>query len=294
MEEQKKTTQREPQKRDSRGARGAQRRRELRLEMERLQRLREQQKRRAKRRTGKPINKGLFRRLAIMLGVVLAVVLSMVIFFRVEHIQVQGNQYYSEAEIREACGVVSGDNLLILSRGEIAANIRESLQYVDAVKVTRQLPNTLIVTVAEQKPNYVVTDEAGDLYLITAAGIAVRSVTQREAANYTAVKDLTVKTPAVGEKVQCVGAQLSVLTTVLQELEAAELVREIASVSLLSGTQITVWYGDRFEVLLGSTARLDYKLEYLKAVVAAEESYVTGRIDLRLTDGDRAYIHRDE
>ena len=294
MEEQKKTTQREPQKRDSRGARGAQRRRELRLEMERLQRLREQQKRRARRRTGKPINKGLFQRLAIMLGVVLAVVLSMVIFFRVEHIQVQGNQYYSAEEIEEACGVVSGDNLLILSRSEIAAKIRESLQYVDGVKVTRQLPNTLIVTVAEQKPNYVVTDEAGDLYLITAAGVAVRSISQREAANYTAVKDLKVKTPVVGEKVECVGAQLSVLTKVLQELEAAELVREIASVSLLSGTQITVWYGDRFEVLLGSTARLDYKLEYLKAVVAAEEDYVTGRIDLRLTDGDRAYIHRDE
>ena len=294
MEEQKKTTQREPQKRDSRGARGAQRRRELRLEMERLQRLREQQKRRARRRTGKPINKGLFQRLAIMLGVVLAVVLSMVIFFRVEYIQVQGNQYYSAEEIEEACGVVSGDNLLILSRSEIAAKIRESLQYVDGVKVTRQLPNTLIVTVAEQKPNYVVTDEAGDLYLITAAGVAVRSISQREAANYTAVKDLKVKTPVVGEKVECVGAQLSVLTKVLQELEAAELVREIASVSLLSGTQITVWYGDRFEVLLGSTARLDYKLEYLKAVVAAEEDYVTGRIDLRLTDGDRAYIHRDE
>jgi hypothetical protein len=97
----------------------------------------------------------------------------------------------------------------------------------------------------------------------------------------------------MGEKVSCIGVQFSVLTTVLQELEAAELVREISSVSLLSATQISLWYGERFEVTLGTTARLDYKLEYLKAVVAAEESYVTGKIDLRLTDGDRAYIERD-
>lgn len=289
MEEQKKTGQR-----NSRGAQAAQRRRELRLEMERLQRLREKQKRRAKRRTGKPINKGVYQRLAIMLGVVLAVVLSMVIFFRVEHIQIHGNHYYGTEEIQAVCGVAKGDNLLILSRGEIAANIRENLQYIDGVKITRQLPNTVIVTVMEQEPNYVVCDESGAFYLITAKGIVVRSVSQKETANYTLLKDMTVKTPTVGEKVQCVGTQFSVLTKVLQELEAAELVREISSVSLLSATQITLWYGERFEVLLGSTARLDYKLEYLKAVVAAEESYVTGKIDLRLTDGDRAYIQRDE
>ena len=288
MEEQKKKG-----KRDSLGARGAQRRREIRKENLRLHRLREKQRRKAKRRSGKPVNRGVYQRLLIMLGVVLAVVLSMVIFFRVEHIQVQGNRYYSEEEIQEVCGVAKGDNLLILSRGEIAANIRETLQYIDGVKITRQLPNTVIVTVTEQEPNYVVCDESGDYYLITAKGIAVRSVSQREAASYTMIKDMTIKTPAMGEKVECVGVQFSLLTTVLKELEAAELVREISSLSLLSSTQISLWYGDRFEVSLGSTARLDYKLEYLKAVIAAEESYVTGKIDLRLTDGDRAYIQRD-
>lgn len=290
MEEQKKRN----VKRDSRGARGAQRRREIRKENLRLQRLREKQKRKAKRRSGKPVNRGLWRRLAIMMGVVLAVVLSMVIFFRVEHIQVQGNRYYSAEEIEMACGVATGDNLLILSRGEIAANVREKLQYVDGVKVTRQLPNTVIVTVTEQEPNYVVWDEDGNSYLITAKGIAVRAVSQQEAKAYISVKDMAIKTPVMGEKVQCVGVQVSLLTTVLQELEAAELVREISSVSLLSSTQISVWYGDRFEVALGNTSRLDYKLEYLKAVVAAEESYVTGTIDLRLTDGNKAYIQRDE
>ncbi len=290
MEEQK----RKKGQRDSRGAQGAQRRREIRKENLRLQRLREKQKRKAKRRSGKPVNKGVYRRLAIMLGVVLAVVLSMVIFFRVEHIQVQGNRYYSAEEIEAACGVATGDNLLILSRGEIAANIRENLQYIDGVKVTRQLPNTVIVTVTEQEPNYVVCDEAGECYLITAKGIAVRAVSQQEAKAYTLVKDMTVKPPVMGEKVECVGIQFSLLTTVLQELEAAELVREISSVSLLSSTQISLWYGDRFEVTLGNTARLDYKLEYLKAVIAAEESYVTGTIDLRLTDGNKAYIQRDE
>ena len=286
MEERKK-------QRDSRGAQGAQRRREIREEMQRLQRLREKQKRRAKRRTGKPINKGVYQRLAVMVGVVLAVVLSMVIFFRVEHIQVQGNRYYSAEEIQEVCGVAAGDNLLILSRGEIAANIRENLKYIDGVKVTRQLPNTVIVTVTEQEPNYVVCDEAGEYYLITAKGIAVRGVSPQEAKAYIMVENMKVKKPTMGEKVSCIGVQFSVLTTVLQELEAAELVREISSVSLLSATQISLWYGERFEVTLGTTARLDYKLEYLKAVVAAEESYVTGKIDLRLTDGDRAYIDRD-
>lgn len=299
MEQERK---KQPQ-RDSRGAQAAQRRREIRKETIRLQNLREKQRRKAKKRTGKPINKGLYKRLAIMGGVVLAVVLSMILFFRVQHIEVRGTQYYSAEEISQAAGVAEGDNILTLSRAEIAGNIRAAKRYVDSVKVTRQLPNTLIITVTEHDPTYAVCDTLGDYYLITAQGVAMEQISARQVQDYVLVTELTIQTPTIGDPIAVhyeaggetlARGQLTALKALLTALEDAELGRQISSVSVPSAFKLTVQYGDRFAVSLGNTERLDYKLEYLKAVIAERKSYETGTIDLTLEGGDEARVLLDE
>lgn len=299
MEQERK---KQPQ-RDSRGAQAAQRRREIRKETIRLQNLREKQRRKAKKRSGKPVNKGLYKRLAIMGGVVLAVVLSMILFFRVQHIEIHGMQYYSAEEIAEVAGVAEGDNMLTLSRAEIAGNIRAAKKFVDSVKVTRQLPNTLIITVTEHDPTYAVCDTLGDYYLITAQGVAMEQIPAKQISQYVLVTELTIQTPILGENVSVqheAGAetlakgQLSALKALLTAIEDAELGRHIASVSVPSAFKLSVQYGDRFTVSLGNTERLDYKLEYLKAVIAEQKSYETGVIDLTLEGGDEARVLLDE
>ncbi len=281
----------------------AQQRKAIREENARLFRLRKKQKRQAKRRTVKRISKGLFKRLVIMAGIIAAVILSMVIFFRVETIQIEGNAYYSQQEILQVCGVASGDNLLTLSRSKISGSIMAPLKYVDSVKVSRQLPDTLIIRVTEGKPKYAVQDTRGEWYLITAQGKVVEQITNRQASDFTVVKDLTIQSPTVGDEILVYSApgdetkakgQLSALKTLLGAIEEANLGRHIASVSLPSSFKISLWYEDRFQVELGDTNRVDYKLEYLKAVIEREESYVTGTVDLTLKSGDKAILLRGE
>lgn len=88
-------------------------------------------------RTRRRINPGVWKRILIMAAVVAAVVLSMVLFFRVRSVEVTGSAYYTADEIRAACGVAQGDNLLTLSRARIAGNIMAELPYVSTVQVTR-------------------------------------------------------------------------------------------------------------------------------------------------------------
>lgn len=299
MEQERK---KQPQ-RDSRGAQAAQRRREIRKENIRLQNLREKQRRKAKKRSGKPVNKGLCKRLAIMGGVVLAVVLSMILFFRVQTIEVRGAQYYSPEEIAQAAGVAEGDNMLTLSRAEIAGNIRAAKKYVDSVKVTRQLPNTLIITVTEHDPTYAVCDTLGDYYLITAQGKAMEQISAKQLSEYVLVTELTIQTPTLGEDIvidyeaggeTLARGQLSALKALLTALEDAGLGRQVSYVSIPSAFKLSVQYSDRFTVSLGNTERLDYKLEYLKAVIAERKSYETGIIDLTLDGGDEARVLLDE
>ncbi len=286
-----------------RAMRAAKKREAIRAENARLHRLRRQQKRQAKRRTVKRINKGLFKRLIVMVGVILAVLFSMVIFFRVENIQVQGASYYSQEEILQACGVATGDNLLTLSRGKISGSIMAPLKYVESVKVSRQLPNTLIIHVTESRPRYAVQDTDGNYYLMTAQGKIVEQISTGSAKEYTMVEELLIHAPAIGEDIQIFAeagnetkakGQLTAMKGILTALEEATLGRHIASVQIPSSFKISLWYEDRFFVELGNTTRIDYKLEYLKTVVRQEESYVTGTIDLTLRDGDKAILLRGD
>lgn len=286
-----------------RSVNAAKKRKAIRAENARLSRLRERQKRKAKRRIVKRIDKGLFKRLTIMVFVIIAVLLSMVIFFRVESIQIRGATYYSEEEILEVCGVATGDNLLTLSRGEISGNIMAPLKYVETVKVSRQLPNTLIIRVTESDPQYAVQDANGNYFLMTAQGRIVEQIVGNRYKDFTVIEGLTIDTPVIGEDANIYAkqgeetkakGQLSAMKKILTEIEAASLGRHIASVQIPSAYKLTLWYEDRFLVELGDTERMDYKLEYLKAVIEKEESYVTGTIDLTLKDGDKAILRRGE
>ncbi len=276
-------------------------RQEIRQETARLRKLREQQKRKARRRIVKRLDKGVFKRLAITGGVLCALILSMIIFFRVEHIEVRGVEYYTADEIRNACSVARGDNLLTLSRGRISGSIMAPLKYVESVRVARRLPDTLILYITESDPRYAVCDTKGEYYLVTAQGKVTEKIDARLASEYTMIHGLEIRPPEVGEEMsivltagESVQAQFTALKTLLSEIEASGLEREITSVDAPSAGQLSLWYLDRFEVKLGSAERMDYKLEYLKAVIAQEDSYVTGKIDLTLVDGDKAFLLRDE
>lgn len=290
----------ERKERNSRAAQTVQQQKKERKEDHRLDDLRQKQKRDAKQRTKRRISPVVWKRLMIMGGVILAVVLTMVIFFRIASIEVFGNTYYSAQEIREVCGVHEGDNLLFLSRGEIAGNIMANLRYVESVRVTRDLPDRVILTVTEFPATYAVLDQGGNYYLITAEGEAVEAVDAGEAAKHILVEEITINTPVIGDAVEVetgsTGAQArkQAMLDLLQALEAADLVKMVRSVQIPSAGALSLEYQDRFTVTLGNAERLDYKLEFLKEVISRQKDYATGSIDLSFAEGESAVVKLDE
>lgn len=289
--------------RNSRAAQTAQRQREERKEDSRLDGLRQKQKKEARQRTKKRISPVFWRRLFIMLSVTAAIILTLVIFFRVRHVEVEGNRYYTAEEISSICGVEEGDNLLTLSRGEIAGNIMAQRHYVKNVRVSRKLPNTVMLAIEEYPVTYTVQDTQGNNYLITADGKAVEIVDDKEAKNHIPILGLNIQPSVLGETVRLAqeegvettdAGKLSSLIRLLQAIEDAELAKLISSVNIPTSRNITVWYTDRFEVALGSIERIDYKLEYLKIAVSKQKIYDTGTIDLTLGLQNAAIVKINE
>ena len=291
------------EERSSRAAEEAQRRREERKERTRLNGMRKKQKRQAKHRVRRRISPEAWRRIIIMGGIAVALVLSMIIFFRVRTVEVQGNSYYSADEIIQAAGIASGDNLLTLSRGEIAGNVIAQLPYIKNVRVTRTLPDTVVISVTENETTFAAADAGGHYYLITAAGKATEQVDEHEAKSHIRIEDLVIQPAVIGEPVHVAESadssvspqeQLDALILLLHEIEASHLEKDLTVVSVPSAFNLTVWYEDRFEVLLGTTDDLAYKLEYLKVVVQEQKEYTTGIIDLTFSSGPEAHVMPNE
>ncbi len=304
-QEKKRPTRRPPEKRSSRAAQVAQRRREERAEKVRLETIRHKQTQKTKRRskTKKRISRESLRRLLIMGGICVAVILSMIIFFRVRHVEVRGGSYYTPEEIIEAAETENGDNLLIISRGDIAGNIMAKCPYVSSVRVTRQLPDTVVIHIEEYDATYAVRDGSGDYYLITADGKATERITEAVAAEHIKIEDLTIRTPEIGAHVSVMTpqgqeiaaqGQLDALKAVLLAIEESQLLKQIASVSVPSSYEVSLWYTDRFKVELGDTSELSYKLNYLKNVVDTQKSYATGTIDLTESAEGKVYVTLNE
>lgn len=283
--------------RNSRAAQAAEQRRIERRERERLELLREKQKRKAKQRTKKRISPAVWKRILIMAAIVAAFVLSMVIFFRVRDIQVMGSTYYTADEITAACGVAKGDNLLTISRAKVSGNILAELPYVRSVQVTRQLPDTLELTVTEYEVTYAVRDTAESWWLVTSDGKITQAADAQEAKSHIQISGFVIASPAVGQQLTIAAeagqevtsqGQMDGMTALLQELEAADLTKQVATVEIPASYELAFWYGDQYYVKLGNKDNLSYKLEYLKEVLKNLDDYQSGTIDLSFSEGSEA------
>lgn len=289
-----------PPERNSKAAQVAQRRREERKERAHLENLREKQTRKAKKRnkTRKRISRVAVKRILIMLGILLALILSMIIFFRVRDIEVQtmrkgvdvsGNSYYTASQIIEASGLEEGDNLLLISRADIAGNIMAKCPYVSAVRVVRQLPNAVQIIVEEYDATYAVRDSQGEYYLITAGGKVTAKVDEVMASEHIRIRDLTIRTPKLGDAAKIMApngqevaaqGQMDALKLLLQQIEEQDLLNEITEVSVPNSFDLSMEYSDRFTVKIGDASELKYKINYLKSVIEEQKPYSTGTIDL--------------
>ena len=239
----------------------------------------------------------LILQLLAMTAVVLALVVGMSIFFRVERITITGGNVYSEWTIREASGIEEGDYLLTFSRERASGRIIAELPYVNRVRIGIKLPDTVNIVIEELDVVYSAQDTTGLWWLISSEGKVVEMTDAATAATYTKVLGVNLESPVVGEiaearenatnptaqtdaQGQIIGTEpvlvtngerLEVALQILRELERNDEVGTAASVDVTDTSNIVLWYGTQYEVLLGDSGRLDYKIACMCAAINSPE-----------------------
>ncbi len=245
-------------------------------------------------------------------AVVVAFVVGISVFFKVGDIRVSGANVYTERAVEEASGIEDGDNLLTFSRARAGAQIKANLPYVKTVSFGIKLPDTVNIIIEEEDVVYAIKDQDEGWWLMNSDGYIVDQSNAGQAANYTqvlgvaldhplrdqmavAVEAMTVAPdPAADptgqtEATVALGAmvtgeqRLKLAFQILKALEANDIVGEAASINVAQTESITLWYGTRYQVNLGSDANIEDKIATMNDVILQMSEYQSGILDISYT-----------
>ena len=229
-------------------------------------------------------------KLLCVLGVVVALTGGATVFFRVETVEVTGNQRYTQEEIVEASGIQTGDNLYALNKVRIDRRIRTRLPYVGELSINRSLPSTIRIAVTEWEavaqvavptPEQAAAAQeelaagkegaepaalAQEPWLISVKGKLLEQAPENSAA--IVVTGLTAVAPQAGELLKVPegeNTRLEALASLLGAIEGADLFHEISQIQLET-TRLIVRYADRFDVKMKLNADFGYDIRRMQAV----------------------------
>lgn len=214
-----------------------------------------------------------------------AVAVAAVLFFRVEYIEVIGNDRYTQEEIATASGILLDDNLFLLDKPTIERNVLEQMPYVEGVFIQRQLPSTVVIDV-EEITTTVMLAQTDATWRISLGGKLVERI-DNAMPEMPYVSGLQLLAPTVGtlmtlgEEPQDIALRDSLLM-LLGALEALGMLEELEYIDMSDDDVLVIEYGGRFTVKFLYEDDYDYKLRTLQVVVEQLETNEVGTIDLTL------------
>lgn len=249
-------------------------------------------------------------RLLTVVAVVAALVLGMSIFFKVGAVNVAGGIKYTPWDVMQASGIQEGENLLTLNKSRVVGKIKTQLPYVDEVRIGIKMPDTVNIEITELAVTYAIQEDGGDWWLMDADGKLLEPIATIDSKFCTQVLGITVTEPQAGQQavatepeaetiletntegestevtlpVTVLGREkLDAALTILQCLEDNGILGQMASVNVTDMGNIELWYGDRYQILMGDAGQISRKVRSFTLAIDQMSEYQTGILDVSFT-----------
>lgn len=277
----------------------------------------------------KPFSRGLFLlKLVTVVAVVLAVMSCLSLFFQVDEILVSGADQYTPYAIKMASGIEEGDALLRISEPRTAGKIIDALPYVKSVKIGRNLPGTVNIQVEELEVTYAIQSIDESWWLIASDGRVVEQIDTTEASSYTKIVGVLAEAPRTNQQIQAADLlqadaeetveeetaaenaeasdqeltppeqtqetdqeRMNTVLAILDQLERNEVIGQMSVIDVSSLTNITMEYGDRYHVVVGTTEDLGYKIAAMTSAVEQLKEYEIGELDVSFKVSDKVIFN---
>ncbi len=160
-------------------------------------------------------------------------------YFTLEEIVVKGNDNYTAEEIIELAGLTTGGNLFQTGTTQAKQNLQED-SYISSVKITRRLPDTLVITVSERQA--VATVAVDDVYLTLDNQGYVLTTTKKRPKSLTLLTGLTISAWTQGSQVEA--EETALLEETLSLLQAMTYSSHHFTKVEMSTVSIRAWLSD--------------------------------------------------
>ena len=146
---------------------------------------------------------------------------------------------------------------------------------------------------------YSVEAEDGSWWLITADGRVMEQIDLGRASAYASLEGIRLSNPQAGAQavaaeetvddgetrpvINSAADRLKAAQTVMASLEKCDVLGQVASINVENPGDISLWYGIRFQVLLGGTKNMDKKIAWMADTIDQLEDYQAGTLDLTFT-----------
>ena len=251
-------------------------------------------------------------RLATVAAVVVAIVLAMAVFFKVEYVEVSGHGQYTAQQIKEASGIKEGDNLFSFGLPNAAAKIK-ALPYVKSVRIGIKLPHTVMIEITEVQVTYAMKAQNDDWWLVSSDGKVVAQAEGTSQEDHPKILGVHLLNPQVGLSVVAQettkpdvdengntipvtvtdAQRLATAMELAQYLEANGILGQVVSIDVNNLGDIQMWYGTQYQVKLGDTSQLAYKISSMKSAIDElnKQPHNSGVLDVSFTVNSDGVIY---
>ena len=233
-------------------------------------------------------------RLAIVIGgfiLAIAILISPILLltaFRVKSFEVEGVSTYSNEEIIAASGVEVGKSLFFANLKKAGENIERVLPYTDNVKLTKKLPDKIIIRFDETSRAFAIEVSSG-MYALTDAEFKVLELTAvlpEDAALLVGVPPVKYD---VGEVITFVSDDESDISLDLIKRIASAIteneIKDINYINISNRSDIYMIYQGRIVLRFGDSIDIESKISLGSNVIKEEDlmyPHQYGTADLRI------------
>lgn len=210
------------------------------------------------------------------------VLLVLTVFFKINTVNVTGAKIYANSKVMEESGIEIGSSLFSVSEKKLNEILPQKLPYVKSVKLTRKLPDTLVIDVTATRETAAFVYGSGYI-LVDDSGKVLDRDAKMLRENVAVVSGVALKGAPQGQKISLDNETVTGdLITILSEIKKSKFngVTEI----ILKDNEFKLLYEDRITIKLGAMTNLDVKLQRAKAAIDKEDKinpYSEGVLDLK-------------
>lgn len=244
----------------------------------------EKQKINKKNVNNNPKKKRKLKKLKIFLFLIIIIVLIIGIiygllafskspFFNIAEIKVNilNNNKLTSSEVKSLSQISIGQNIFSINKTEIASNIKTN-SYVEAVNISKKLPNTIVLKIEERTPEFQFLKDDQYIYLDYQGYLLEQNSQKMDLPVIVGYKttDFTLGSKVVPQDLD----QLKNIPQIFSEAEKAGLSSEITTIDISDDNDYILNLDNQHKkVHLGDISSLSEKMAYAKEIMDKEHDF---------------------